>query len=529
MQMRLLFLFLLVLVSCNPDIRYAADDAVTHTSANHQFHAQVRVYLQEKMFTTPLGLQVHSFGAFEVYWDNCRIGQNGIPARPGHPEVPGTENSYYQIPDSLSGIGTHVVDIKGTQTWLKETGRQVAAKPESYLKLLRQPLLELSFVNLMAGAFLIAGIYYAFLYFNSHTKASTTFLFALICLLFFLLLAAEYIKFYIDIPYTHFYTRLIIVGWLTFATAVLTPFYFAVHYRLPHTPLFTATLIMALLAIYGINYGHYDLTAYLHSITLWFASVLVLLYALLHRQKGALLVLCGFSLSMVVTRYVFFDFGLYISFTIILLCILYLQTLSARQLEQAHQSSQLLSARLQLELVKKNIQPHFLRNTLTSLMDWVEESPTEGVRFIKALSAEFDILMEMSDETLVPIQREIDLCKQHIAVMQYRKEVTYMWTEQDIDPNELIPPAILLTLVENGITHSIPVNNQIHFLLRFRRTATGKEYILETSGENRVRERTGGNGFRYVRARLEENYGNRWQFTAAPFSGGWRNTIYLYK
>jgi LytS/YehU family sensor histidine kinase len=137
--------------------------------------------------------------------------------------------------------------------------------------------------------------------------------------------------------------------------------------------------------------------------------------------------------------------------------------------------------------------------------------------------------MEMSDETLVPVQREIALCKQHIAVMQYRKEVDYIWEEQDIDNNELIPPAVLLTLVENGITHSIPENNRLYFLLRFRRTATGKEYMLETRGGNRVRERTGGNGFRYVRARLEESYGSRWQFIAAPFSGGWRNTIYLYE
>lgn len=529
MQKQWLILFLVVLASCTPDIRYTAEDTVVHTTGADSFHAQVRVDLQEKMFTTPLGVQVHGFGAFEVYWDSCRVGQNGVPASPGHPEVPGTENSYYQIPDSLSAPGPHVVDIKGTQTWLKETGRAIMAKPESYLKLLRQPLLELSLVNLMAGAFLIAGIYYIFLYFNSHTKTVTTFLFALICLLFFLLLAAEYIKFYIDIPYTRFYMRLTVVGWLTFATSALTPCYFAIYYRLPYTRLFTAVLLVALLSIYAINYGHYDLTAYLYSITLWFASVLALLYAGMQRQKGALLVLAGFALSMLVTRYVYYDFGLYISFTIILLCILYLQTLSARQLEQAHQSSQLLSARLQLELVKKNIQPHFLRNTLTSLMDWVEESPAEGVHFIKALSAEFDIMMEMSDETLVPVQREIALCKQHIAVMQYRREVMYTWEEQGIDSSEHIPPAILLTLAENGITHSIPVNNQIHFLLRFRRTNTGKEYIFETYGQNRVTERTGGNGFRYVQARLAESYGNRWKFIAAPFSGGWRNTIYLYE
>lgn len=518
-----------MLVSCTPDIRYNASDTETDTTSPNGFQARIRIDLQEKKFTTALGLQVNSFGAFEVYWDSCRLGQNGIPASANQPEVPGTETTCYQVPDSLAATGPHLVTVKGTQTFLREEQRGVDAKPESYLRLLRQPLLGLSLANLMAGAFLIAAFYYTFLYFNSHTKAGTTLLFAVICLLFFLLLTAEYIKFYLDIPYTYFYTRLSVVGWLTFATSLLTPLYFAIHYRLPFLPAFTLLLAGILLAIYVTNYEHYDYTAYLYSQTLWYTSVLVLLYALVKKQKSAILVLTGFGLSLIVHQYVYFDFGLYISFTIILLCILYLQTLSSRQLEQAHQSSQLLSARLQLELVKKNIQPHFLRNTLTSLIDWVEESPAEGARFIKALSAEFDIMMEMSAEMLVPVEREIALCRQHITIMQYRKEVEYIWEEQDIDNKETIPPAILLTLVENGITHSIPVNNRIRFLLRFSRTAKGREYMLETYGENRVRTtQSGGNGFRYVQARLAESYGTRWQFSSEPFSGGWRSTIQLH-
>ncbi|MGF7039072.1 histidine kinase [Mucilaginibacter lappiensis] len=528
MQKWLLILLLFFLVSCTRDIRYTASDAVVDTTSAGQFHARVYINLQEKKFATPLGVQVHSFGAFDVYWDGIKVGRNGIPAVAGSAEVPGTETSYYQIPDALSGLGNHLVEVKGSQMHLRETGRIVMAKPESYLKLLRQPLIELSLVNLMAGAFLIAAIYYAFLYINSQARPKTMLLFALICFLFFSLLAMEYIKFYIDIPYTRFYTRLKIVGWLTFAIALLIPLYFAIHYRLPGTGIFIGSFTVVLLAIYIINYEHYDLTAHLHSLALWIASVLVLLYALLKKQKGSTLVLMGFVLSMVVNQFMFYDFGLYIAFTIILLCILYLQTTTSRQLEEAHQASLLLSSRLQLELVKKNIQPHFLRNTLTSLIDWVEESPADGVKFIKALSGEFDLMMEMAEETLVSVRREIDLCRHHLEVMQYRKEIIYIWDEQGIDDHEMIPPAIILTLVENGVTHSIPVNNRIRFVFNFKRSGHIKEYVLETYGDNRVTEKaSGGNGFRYIKARLTESYGDNWQFSAEPFSGGWRSSIQI--
>jgi len=526
MQKWWIFLLLLSLFSCRNSVRYEVSDPILHR-ADTTFSASIAIDLKEK-FDAPLGLQVHSFGAFSVYWDGNKIGQNGIPSSPGRSEVPGTETSYYQIPDQLAGLGKHIVIVKGTQNYLLETTeRSVDAKPESYLKLLRQPLIELSLVNLMAGAFLIAAIYYTFLYANSKFKQRTTLLFAVICFLFFSLLVMEYLKFYIDIPYIYFYHRLKIVGWLTFTIAILIPLYFAIHFNLPHKLLFISLLVLALLAIYVIQYGHYDLTAHLYSLTLWIASVLILIYVLIKKQPGSLLVLLGFVISMVINQYLFYDFGLYIAFTIILLCILYLQTLGAKQLEEAHQASQLLSSRLQLELIKKNIQPHFLRNTLTSLMDWVEESPAKGVLFIQALSHEFDVMNEIAEKTLIPIRQEIELCKHHLSVMQFRKEINYVWEETGIQENELIPPAVIHTLLENGITHSIPISDgTIKFSLSFSISETHKQYTFETYAENRVKsKRQGGNGFRYIEARLKESYSEAWEFSSKPIDGGWQSMI----
>jgi sensor histidine kinase YesM len=527
MQKCCILLILVAFAACrpDPDIRYEAATIVSRPDTT--FTARVNIDVLEKRFNLPMGIQVHSFGAFVVYWDSMRVGQNGTPASAGQVEIPGTETSYYQIPDKLAGLGKHVVIIRGTQNHLPEAKRNIMAKPDSYLKLLRQPLIELSLVNLMAGAFLIAAIYYTFLYYNSKHKQRTTLLFALICFLFFALLAMEYLKFYIDIPYTQFYTRLIVVGWLTFAIALLIPLYFTIHFNLPKKLLFMGILLAVLLCIYIVYYEQYDLTAHLYSLTLWVASVLILLYALIKKQRGSLLVLTGFTASMIVNQYMFYDFGLYIAFTLILLCILYLQTLGAKQLEEAHQASLLLSSRLQLELVKKNIQPHFLRNTLTSLMDWVEESPAQGVLFIQALSDEFDVMNDIAEHSLIPIRQEIDLCRHHLSVMQFRKEIIYKWDDTGINDDELIPPAIIHTLLENGITHSVPnPDGSIRFLLTYSHVGNQKQYALDVFAENRVKTgRKSGNGFRYIEARLKESYGDNWDFSSEPFDGGWRSII----
>jgi hypothetical protein len=525
---RLSFILILVLLfGCKRVVSYETTEPI-YTKIDSGFKAIAEIDLQKKDFTTPLGVQINAFGAFVVYWDGVKLGQNGIPAKTGQQEVPGTETSYYQVPDTLASLGKHVVEVIGTQNYLPEIERSMDAKPDSYLRLLRKPLIELSLVNLMAGAFLVAAFYYAFLYYNSKQKQHTTLLFAVVCLLFFALLAMEYLKYYIDIPYTQFYSRLRAVGWLTFAIAMLIPFYFAVHFKVPYRILSMTILLIALLSIYTIYYGHYDLTAHLYSLILWIASVIILIYAAVKKQKGSGLVLSSFMISMVINQYIFYDFGLYIAFTIILLCILYLQTLGAKQLEEAHYEAQLLSSRLRLELVKKNIQPHFLRNTLTSLMDWVEESPAQGVKFIQSLSEEFDIMNEIAEQSLIPIRQEINLCKHHLSVMQFRKEVSYVWEDTGIDDLEMIPPAIIHTLLENGITHNMPaIDGALRFSLTFSNSGTMKSYVFEVFGENRIRERKGGNGFRYIEARLTESYGDQWSFSSASFDGGWRNIIMI--
>lgn len=503
----------------------------------------------------PLGLQLEAFGAFEVYWDGVLIGRNGrIPQR-GVPEVPGTESSYFRVPDTLSGTGMHVLALRASQSYQGKLQRGIGIRLDNYERLLRGPLIIMSFMNLMAGAFLIAAVYYFFLYANSRLREYAILIFAVICLLFFMLLVMEYIKFYMRIPYTQFFIRLEIIGWLTFAIAVLVPLYFTIQFNFKRKILLLSLLLVVLAAIYGLNYGHYDITAIYYSIAMWLASVVVVITSIFQKEKGGIIVLAGLLASVVIDNFLVYDFSLFISFTLIVLCMLYLHTIRARVIEEEYQSSLLLSSRLKLELIKKNIQPHFLRNTLTSLIDWVEESPKQGVEFIQALAGEFDIMNAIAEAALIPVRQEIDLCKTHLSVMQFRKEVHYEWEESGIDEAEQLPPAVIHTILENGITHSIPsVDGNIFFHLHFERFKGGKQYSFETRAENRPERKgrqegvmqqerknknknedklagevkQGGNGFRYIRARLTESYGDRWEFMSEAVPQGWMTTIKLY-
>lgn len=517
-------------VTYNIDDDYVQDYLEKHEDSIFKVQIPVELLKREKNAGI-LGLKVNSFGAFDVYWDGVLVGSNGKMAQSGETEVPGTEMTYYQVPENLASIGKHIVKVIGTQSHCREEHRGINVELESYLRLHRSPLIVMSFMNLMAGAFLIAAIYYFFLYINSTRKEATVLLFGIICLLFFCLLIIEYVKFYIDIPYNQYYTRLKIIGCLTFFISMLVPWYFMLQFDFNKKRLFLFLLFVSLIAIYIIYYGHYDITAIYFSYAMCLVSLTIATNAAVRKIKGGLIVVFGLLVSVVVNYFIFYDFGLFIAFTIIVLSMLYLHTIRAKAIEEAHNASLLLSSRLQLELINKNIQPHFLRNTLTSLIDWVEESPQQGVVFIRALADEFDIMNSIAEETLIPIREEIALCQKHLQVMSFRKEICYDWEEKDIDENEEIPPAIIHTIVENGITHSQPPKQGcILFRLSFTKEKNYKEFTLLTKAKNRTtrKDKSSGTGFKYIKARLNESYGDNWEFDSFAVEEGWLTTIKIF-
>lgn len=550
--MKRILLFILpaiFFISCKPQILYEEYDPIFKTGDNVAWIAKnlnETSWQKDRGFTGrqvfwvrkktqliangggALGLQVNAFGAYEIYWDGIKIGTNGKPGSPGIDEIPGTETIMLPVPDSLSKPGTHTVALRSTQFSYPEVQRGVGVKLDTYVNLISRPLRISSLMFIMAGAFLVASFYYIFLYFNSHKKQYPVLIFSVICLLFFSLLLTEYLKFYIEIPYPKFFIRLEAIGWLTFAISLLVPLYFCIQFEIKRKYLLISLLFCVLLFIYIRNYGHYDLSAMYYSRAMWFTMLLIAFDAVYRKQKGGLLLMGGILASAAMNYYLLYDFGIFIFYTFIVLAMLYLHSIRMKKIEQEHSNSLLLSSRLQLELLKKNIQPHFIKNTLTSLMDWVEESPQKGVEFIQALASEFDIMNAIAGESLIPIGQEIALCQMHLKVMGFRKEIDYRWEDTGIADTATIPPAIIHTLLENGITHNMPQSDgTIRFKLAFSQTSQFSQYTFETFGQNREShpDRSGGNGFKYIKARLEESYPGCWQFSSAATAQGWLSTI----
>ncbi len=477
------------------------------------------------------GIHLFGLGAQEVYWDGYYIGHNGQPGIDQEAEIPGQVSPYFLLPDSLAQPGEHVLALRFSQHHERSKFRFIHALVADYAELLQLPLIVTSFIHILAGAYLLAAIYFLFL-FLSHRRAPTVLIFSVNCFVFFSLILMEYLKYYVPYTYDWHYTRLSVIGLLTMTAAFMVPLFFALQFTLPRRRLWLGLYALVLLFFFFKQFlhGEYDTAARSMGEWMWISSLLMVGYASIRRIKGASIVLIGLLLSGICDFFFIYDISLYLSFTIIVFCMFYLLTVSGREEQKTYEATLLLSERLKIELLKKQIRPHFLMNTLTSLIDWVEESPREGVKFMEALAEELKLLNQMADHQLIPIAQEIQLCKTHLKVMAYRKEVNYCWEDSGIDEKQMIPPGLIHTALENGITHSMPLDDgSIRFQLQFEKQLNQLEYTLLTIAKNRSQTPLRkGTGLRYIESRLTESYGKNWQLISKETNEGWMTQFRVF-
>lgn len=505
------------------------------------FWSRLKVKLPKQEQTRKgCGIQVIATAAYQAYWDGVYIGTNGRLGEEGYFEIPGSYQWYTLLPDSLVGDGEHVLALRSTKEF-GNPGQHAYFFFDDYYELTRGPLQVSKYMFLLAGCFLITAFYFMF-FFATEPKEYAALIFGVICFVFVGLIIMEYLKLFHLYPYPFQRTRLEIIDVLHLVIGILIPLFFMIHFDFRWKTI-GLSIILLVIALLEYKYHFYfDWIARQHTTLAWSWSVLLVGYAVYEKKKGAIWVMIGLVLSFIVVNAIpvipyyymsSYDVSIFIAFVIIVLTMLYVMSLKRKDERLGYEASLVRSERLKNELLKKNIRPHFIMNTLTSLIDWVEESPKEGVAFIHALADEFELLNEIADYKQIPIVQEIRLCKNHLKVMGYRKEVRYIWQEEGIDPNDIIPPAIIHTAVENGVTHSLPnEDGTITFHLSYEQHTDYRQYTLATlarrrkgAGLQEQGDSTNGTGLKYIRSRLQESYQDHWELTSQATLSGWETII----
>jgi two-component system LytT family sensor kinase len=197
------------------------------------------------------------------------------------------------------------------------------------------------------------------------------------------------------------------------------------------------------------------------------------------------------------------------------------------EIKLEEQKRLLLEARL--DALQRQINPHFLFNTLNSIASLVRMKP-ELARVMTVKLANILRALLKDHDTYVPLREELSFTDDYLDIEVVRFGAEKLKVRKEIDPRtlEVLVPSILLQpLIENSIKHGLePRLNGGTVTLRSQ--LNGDHVLIEVADDgvgmgNRpasALRRTGaGIGMKNVRERLEVLYGNQMRFSVVSNPG----------
>ncbi len=173
----------------------------------------------------------------------------------------------------------------------------------------------------------------------------------------------------------------------------------------------------------------------------------------------------------------------------------------------------------EINALYSQINPHFLYNTLDTIIWMAEFQDTEKVISItKALSNFFRISLSNGKEK-IPLKEEINHIKEYLYIQKQRYEdkLEYKISIQEELENIEVPKIILQPFVENAIYHGIKNLDTTGIISIYSQIIENKiELIIEDNGigfeaaKKQALMKMGGVGIKNVNKRIQYYYGNEY-------------------
>ena len=243
----------------------------------------------------------------------------------------------------------------------------------------------------------------------------------------------------------------------------------------------------------------------------YFGLVILLIIAYLFVQSLYDYYLFGFVLGP--NRNAHFSTSLIYNFTHTALYLLLIIALkfSIDWYEQKKLLQEMRVEKLQAEVnyLRSQVNPHFLFNALNNLYALTIQKSDKAPDIVLKLSELMDYMLHESDEAYVPLEKEIRYLDNYLELEKLRQgnHADIRLTVNGDAGKYLIPPFLILPLVENAFKHGISRavhNAYLHISIRINQSL---EVVIENNKLNfHHRNLNGGIGLLNLKKRLELLY-----------------------
>lgn len=186
-----------------------------------------------------------------------------------------------------------------------------------------------------------------------------------------------------------------------------------------------------------------------------------------------------------------------------------------------------LAKTTELELLKTQLNPHFLFNALNSIKALVTINPEQSREAIVKLSELLRFTLQYGKERLIPLFDEITEVKKYLELEQLRfgKRLEVVYDIAENTYSQAIPPAMLLTLAENAVKHGVTSAPTAAMISIQSGISDNKLCIIvRNTGIFEPKSNTG-IGLRHIERRLEEVYHGHAQFSISQYENEVTATI----
>ena len=193
-------------------------------------------------------------------------------------------------------------------------------------------------------------------------------------------------------------------------------------------------------------------------------------------------------------------------------------------LKQQTEEILLQKSQAELNLLKSQVQPHFLFNALNSIYYRVYKVDPPSAGLIERLADIMRYFVDESPKDEVPVSTEVAFIENYIALERIRiRHGAAVHFEKAYNPDQRIPPMLLMTFVENIFKHGIDKSlkqNQITISL-----VQENGYLFFTTRNRKADpeagDGTGGFGIINLTKRLRMLYGDKFELTIDDEGGSY--------
>ena len=220
-----------------------------------------------------------------------------------------------------------------------------------------------------------------------------------------------------------------------------------------------------------------------------------------------------------------FDTIIYFLIVAVVYIIGYVRDSRRREIEAAHMESAL--TRSQLNALQSQLQPHFLFNTLNSIVALVHDEPDKATLMIRRLSELLRYCLATAERSEVALNEEVEFARAYLEIQKIRFEdrLEYSLEVDGTTAEGLVPSFVLQPLVENAVKFSLNDDARTTRIRVASVRDNGKLIISVIdngpgTAESEI-EDSAGIGIRTTRARIRQMYGKDHDLTisAAPDGG----------